>query len=140
MSTVLWANQLVDGEVVCEEEDYYALYRHTKRIDAICKSLKLKTLTSFCDFTDVRFNHGEIQLPPGATSSDDVMKVSGVWLDGAQAHHVLATVLDYVKTHKPRFGLFKNELADVQEELEAAVAFAQGAMQSGASFNFSVVE
>lgn len=139
MSTVLRANHLVEGEVVSEKEDYYALYKHAKRIDAICKSLNLKTLTSFCDLTDVRFNNGDFQLPPGASSTDDVMKVQGVWIEGKEAHKILSSVLAYVRDKKPRFGLLKNDLSEVLEELEASVRFAEQAASLQARFNFSVV-
>ena len=140
MSTVLWANQLANGEVVGENEDYYALYKHGKRIDAICKELKLRPLTSFCDFTDVKFNNDEFELPPGATSTNDVMKVSGVWIDASEAHEILVRVLQYVREKSPRFGLLKNELADVVEELEASIKFAEAAKTANAKFNFSVVQ
>lgn len=140
MSTVLWANQLLDGEVVSEGEDYYALYKHGSRLDAICKDLKLKPLTSRCDFTDVKFNNDEIELPPGAKSTDDVMKVSGVWMEGAQAHEILLRVREHMEDKKPRFGLLKNELPEVIEELAACAKFAEDAMKSGVKFNFSVVQ
>lgn len=140
MSTVLWANQLTHGEVVGENEDYYALYKHGKRIDGICKELKLKPLTSFCDFTDVRFNNNAFELPPGATSTNDVMKVSGVWIDGSEAHEILVQVLQYLREKRPRFGLLKNELEDVIEELEACIKFAEEAKLANAKFNFSVVQ
>ncbi|MBX3585446.1 MAG: hypothetical protein KF796_02290 [Ramlibacter sp.] len=140
MSTVLWANQLVNGEVVSENEDYYVLYKHGKRIDAICKELKLRPLTSFCDLTDVKFNNDESDLPPGAMSTNDVMKVSGVWIDGKEAHEVLDRVLQYVKEKSPRFGFLKNELSDVIDELEASIKFAEAAKTANAKFNFSVVQ
>lgn len=140
MSTVLWANQLANGEVVGEEEDYYALYKHAKRIDAICKELGLRPLTSFFDFTDVRFNNDEFELPPGAESTIDVMKVMGVWIDASEAHEVLVCVLQYLRDKSPRFGLLKNELAEVVEELEASIKFAEEAKKANAKFNFSVVQ
>jgi hypothetical protein len=85
MSTVLWANLLVDGKVECESEDRLALYKHAGKLDAIVRSLGLGSFRAICDTTDVRFNADEFDLPPGATSTQEVMAVEGAWMPLAEA-------------------------------------------------------
>lgn len=139
MSTVLWANMLVNGAVESEEADYDALYKHQKKLDSICKTLKLTPFEAFCDTTDAQFNMGEAELPPGVESTTDLMKAQGVWIDAAEAVEILGKVLAHVRSSKTRFGFLRDDHSAVVEELEASLAFAQKAAQAGARFNYCVV-
>jgi hypothetical protein len=56
MSTVLWSHSLIAGVVSSDQEDLHALYQHTRKLDAICKKLKLRALSSFVDNTDLLIN------------------------------------------------------------------------------------
>ncbi|MBC3881873.1 hypothetical protein H8K35_10705 [Undibacterium sp. LX40W] len=49
MSTVLWANLLQDGIVTSDEDDKYALYKHTDKLDRIAKNLGLSSFAAICD-------------------------------------------------------------------------------------------
>ncbi len=70
MSTVLWANALVDGEVETSEYDLYALYKHSKKLDKLSKKLGTISFVSTHDFTDVQFNLSDDELPHGMESTD----------------------------------------------------------------------
>ena len=139
MSTVLWANLLINGSVQSDAEDRYALFAHTKKLDALCKSLGLSPFADLCDSTDVRFNLDEFDLPDGMASTNDYMAVHGVWTDLPDAIGVLETLLRHIQEKSVRFGLLKNQHADVVTELTEVLAFAKAHPADEAKFNFSIV-
>ncbi len=63
MSTVLWANALLDGRVNSDQDDRYALYRHLDKLDRVCRSLGLPPLSDVCDTTDSRFRSATKRSP-----------------------------------------------------------------------------
>ncbi len=56
MSTVLWANLLLEGKVSSDENDNYALYKHSKKLDKLTRELGVSGFSSVQDFTDIQFN------------------------------------------------------------------------------------
>ncbi|RTL45637.1 MAG: hypothetical protein EKK53_05495 [Burkholderiales bacterium] len=139
MSTVLWANVLVSGEVKSEGADYGALYRHADKLDTLTRKLGLTSFRSICDMTDARFNTDELSLPPGMTSTDELMALQGTWVDTAQAITMLQALRQHVVDAKVRFGLLSNQHDEVVEELDAALAFAKAQVTQAPKFNFAVV-
>lgn len=138
MSTVLWANVLVDGSVRSEQEDRPALYKHAEKLDSISKSLGLPSFLATCDQTDVRFNLEDLALPEGMESTNDVMAVSGAWLSRMKAISLLQGLLAHIQSVNTRFGLLQNQHGAVVDELSGALAFLQ-AETHAEKFNFSVV-
>ncbi len=139
MSTVLWANYLVDGVVTSDQADKYALCRHTHKLDALCRESGITPLSEICDSTDMRVNVEDIELPEGMESTDELMARDGVWIDSQSAVTLLENLLDAVRSKKPRFGLLKDDRDDVVSELEESIAFAKNAAAKGARFNFAIV-
>lgn len=139
MSTVLWANVLVAGEVKSEGVDYGALYRHADKLDALTRQLGLTRFRSICDMTDARFNTDQLALPAGMTSTDELMAAQGVWVDTPQAIAMLQGLRQHILDGKVRFGLLTNQHEDVVHELAAALAFAKAQAATGPKFNFAVV-
>jgi len=139
MSTVLWANALLDGTVTSDQEDRDALYRHLDKLDEVCRSLGLTPLSEICDSTDMRFNVGDADLPEGMTSTNELMARDGVWLPGAEAVALLEELLAAVQERRMRFGLFRNDHDEVVRELSESLAFARTAASRGARFNFAMV-
>lgn len=139
MSTVLWANLLVSGQVTSDESDKFALYKHTEKLDAIGRKLGLVSFLEICDTTDLRFNADEFELPDGVESTNEVMATQGAWVDVAQAIKLLDGLLTHLRQNKVRFGLLSNDYEQVLSELSEALTFARTAQQSDVKFNFSVV-
>lgn len=139
MSTVLWANLLQDGIVSSDEDDKYALYKHTDKLDRIAKNLGLSSFAAICDTTDAQFNLSDEALPDGMESTNEVMALKGVWISAAQAQGLLSGLLEHVQKNQTRFGLFSNDHDAVVEELAQALSFAKSAKSPLAKFNFSVV-
>lgn len=139
MSTVLWANRLCDGVVKSDTSDKYALYRHSRKLDAVCKRSSGLSFTQLCDTTDLRFNIEDMALPEGLNSTDELMAREGVWQPAETAVRMLAAALAEIRDKKIRFGLLKNEHEDVVAELEESLRYAEEAADEGAQFNFSVV-
>jgi hypothetical protein len=139
VSTVLWANLLVDGKVECESEDRYALYKHADKLDALSKKLGLPSFQALCDTTDVRFNMDEFELPEGVESTSEVMAVDGAWLPIADAITMLERLLAHITEHQTRFGLLSNGHALVVEELGEVLAFAKAGVGRAQKFNFGIV-
>lgn len=139
MSTVLWANYLVDGAVTSDESDKAALHRHADKLDKLARSAKLGAFSSLLDFTDVKFNTTDAELPEGMESTDELMARDGVWVASADALAILGGILKVVVAEKPRFGLVKNDYDDIVSELTESIEVAKKADAAGARFNFSVV-
>lgn len=139
MSTVLWANYLVDDVVSSDESDKFALYEHLDQIDDICRDIGLVPLSDWCDSTDLAFNIGEEDdLPDGIDSTDELMAAGGVWTDAGVALDALEQLLATIQEKHIVFGDDNAHDAIVQE-LEESIACAQEAAAAGGKFNFSIV-
>lgn len=140
MSTVLWANQLYDGKVMSAQSDLYALYKHTRKLDRLCKKLGLSALSTMCDDTDMRLNFmTEMELPEGMTSTDELMARDGVWVDAAVAVDVLSKLLAHIQATREKFGLLRNDHDNVVAELKESLVVAEAATGNSAKFNFAIV-
>lgn len=139
MSTVLWSNLLVDGQVTSDQSDKPALHKYADQLDGLSKKLGLGSFLAICDSTDARFNLDDFELPEGMTSTDEVMARDGVWLDGAEAVRLLEGLLAHLRQHPVRFGFLTNDHAEVVSELAEALAFAKSGTPQAAKFNFSIV-
>ncbi|MBL9037282.1 MAG: hypothetical protein JNG84_02085 [Archangium sp.] len=140
MSTVLWANLLEGGAVRTDDSDKAALHRHTDALDTLGTKLGLGSFAELCDTTDLQFNMSDDdELPPGVESTNELMATKGAWRDLAPALKLLEALLSHLRQHRPRFGVFRNDLDDVIAELDEALTFAKTARAPDATFNFSVV-
>jgi hypothetical protein len=139
MSTVLWANVLIDGAVVSDETDHAALYTHADKLDAITKALQLPPFLAICDTTDQRFNLDDTELSPGMTSTNELMAVDGAWMPMSSAMSYLRALRDHIVARNVRFGLFTNQHVPVVAELDAVLAFASAQAPRATQFNFSIV-
>ncbi|MFT3735262.1 MAG: hypothetical protein QM776_09585 [Rhodocyclaceae bacterium] len=139
MSTVLWANVLVDGKVKSDQADHRALYKHAGKLDRVCRGLGLSGFLSVCDTTDQRFNLDDTDLPAGMSSTDEMMAASGVWMPIVEAVLWLQTLRDHIVSRNVRFGLLSNQYEQVLAELDEVLAFARAEAATAQQFNFSVV-
>lgn len=139
MSTVLWANTLLAGKVTSDEADKPALHRHADKLDQICRRTSQRSFLAICDHTDAEFNLNDDPLPPGMTSTNELMAIKGHWMDCADAVRMLQAALEHIRAEKTRFGLLRNDHDGVVEELQQAIAYAESGVVGGARFNFSVV-
>ena len=140
MSTVLWTNSLLDGRVETEESDKYALYRHTDKLDKICKTLNIPPFSTFCDSTDLRFNlDDKLELPEGMQSTNELMARDGVWLEAQEAVLWMEKLLAEIRSKKIKFGFLKDDHNNVVSELEESLVFARAAAAKQGKFNFSIV-
>lgn len=139
MSTVLWANVLVDGAVHTDDNDRHALYRHADRLDGLARDLGLPAFSAACDTTDLRFNFDDdLELPDGMASTSEVMAASGAWLARGDAVRLLDGLLAHIRERDVRFGLVRNQQREVLEEL-AGVRELLEAWPAAQKFNFAVV-
>jgi hypothetical protein len=139
LSTVLWANLLLAGEVKSAESDLSALYKHGERLDQLAKKLDQPSFLGICDTTDMRFNADEFTLPEGVDSTDVVMAKEGVWIELNTARRMLEALVGEIRGANIRFGLFQNQQAQVLEELSEVLSFIQEAPPAAEKFNFSIV-
>jgi len=140
MSTVLWANHLLkNGEVLSDETDKWALYKHAEKLDKLTNAAKLEPFSSLLDHTDVQFNMGDDELPEGMESTNELMAHDGVWKSAHTALTILNGLLAIISSVKPRFGVRKKDHAAVVAELCESIEYAKKASDAGAKFNFSVV-
>lgn len=139
MSTVLWANVLVNGVVVSDESDKRALYKYAKKLDKISKALNVTHFLSVQDFTDIQFNLSDQDLPEGMGSTNDLMAKAGVWVSGEEAVEMLQKLINYISSNKTKFGFLANESEAVINELTESLISANKAQSENGKFNFSVV-
>ena len=128
MSNVLWANILIDGEVICDEEDKYALYDRVEELEEISKQLSVHSFEGAQDFTDMQFCLSEEELPDGIESTDEIMAQEGTWICIEEAKKMISSILDKLKNDK-----------EIASELEQVLSFINENNKTGAKFNFSVV-
>ncbi|UOD31948.1 hypothetical protein INH39_09915 [Massilia violaceinigra] len=140
MSTVLWANYLIDGVVSSDQSDKYALHEHIDQVDEICRDTGLVPLSEWCDSTDLAFNIGDDDdLPDGIESTDELMATDGVWTDAGVAVDALEQLLAAIQEKRIVFGAEADAHDDIVQELEESIAYAQEAAAVNGKFNFSVV-
>lgn len=139
MSTVLWSNVLVDGKVKSWSEDKFALYKHSKKLDKLTKSLGVARFVDVQDFTDVKFNMSNEELPEGMQSTNELMAVNGVWISGERAVEMLEALISHIIKEKTGFGLLSNDHMEVLNELQESLEVAREAKEQNGKFNFSVV-
>ena len=139
MSTVLWANYLVDGKLVCDEADKYALYKYSKKLDKLARRLGVTPFLDLQDTTDLQYNLSESPLPDGVETTDELMAISGVWVEAADVVKMLEALLREIEAKNIKFGLLSNAQDDVIDELKESLTFAKQAEDLSAKFNFTVV-
>ena len=139
MSTVLWANYLVDGKVTCAEADLYALCKYADKLDKLCRTHDVLPFLDTHDSTDMQFNIGDAELPEGMESTDELMAINGTWVDAQVAVDMLETLLNVVRNERTRFGMLGNAHDEVVAELEESIEFAKQAAAKSARFNFALV-
>ena len=139
MSTVLWANYLVDGKVTCAESDLYALCKYADKLDKLCRKHDVLPFLDTHDSTDMQFNIGDGELPDGMESTDELMAINGTWVDAQAAVEMLETLLKVVRNEGTRFGMIRNAHDKVVAELEESIEFAKQAAAKSARFNFALV-
>ncbi len=139
MSIVYWSNALIGETVSSDSEDLYALYKHTKKLDALCSELGLQAISSFVDNTDLLVNLEQLDMPAGMECTDDLMAAQGTWVDARLASDVLEQLREYIEAKEVRFGLVNNARGDVMEELVLCNRFARAAAEQGGKFNLAMV-
>jgi len=139
MSTVLWANTLIDGAVDSDESDKFTLFRHSKKLEKLTNQLKVTSFISTQDFTDMQFNLSADDLPEGMESTDELMAEKGVWVSGVDAVVMLENLISHISTNKINFGLLKNDFEEILIELKDSLESAIKAKSANGMFNFSVV-
>lgn len=139
MSTVLWCNTLINNQLSSDESDKYFLYKHTKKLDKLCKSLSLPLFSSVQDCSDMEVNLGVIELPESMKSTDELMINSGVWLKGFDAVELINKIINSINSQNIKFGLIKSNTNELLLELEESLIMAENARIENGLFNFSVV-
>ncbi len=139
MSTVLWANVLIEGKVISDESDKYALYKHSKKLDRLTGDLKVSRFLEIQDLTDMQFNVSDEELSDGVESTNEIMAEKGVWISGEGAVEMLEKLISEISTKKIKFGIFSNDHDEIIRELNESLGFANKAKLSNGKFNYSVV-
>ncbi len=139
MSTVLWANTLINGVVDSDESDKYALYKHSKKLDRLTSQLNVTNFLSAQDFTDMRINVSDEDLPEGMESTDELMAKKGEWVTGVEAVRMLEILISHISSRSIKFGLLKNNSEEILIELKESLESAKIAKDANGKFNFSVV-
>ncbi|QIK38791.1 hypothetical protein GWK36_13280 [Caldichromatium japonicum] len=140
MSTVLWANYLLDdGEVVSDESDKWALFEYSDTLDEVASAAGLEPFSSLIDDTDFQFNLSDAdELPDGMESSDELMARDGVWRDAGEALVILNGLYDLLVQERPE-DIAEEDYDDLLNELSESIEYARQAHELGAKFNLAVI-
>lgn len=138
MSTVLWANHLINGEVKSDQSDKWALYKFAQALDKLAAAHGDQFFTSLFDYTDLQVTLGDRDMPDGMESTDELMAREGVWKSADDALSILDGLLAAM-TAATRPALAGDDHDAVVAELAESIEYAKRARAAGAKFNFSVV-
>ncbi len=140
MSTVLWANHLLNtGTVVSDEQDKWALYQYAATLDELAHAAKLEPFTSLLDHTDLQFQINDEDLPATIQSTNQLMAREGVWQSAHDALAILHGLLEVIHAEKTGIWDMKNDRDAIVAELSESIAYAEKAREINARFNFSVI-
>lgn len=140
MSTVLWANYLLDnGEVVSDESDKWALFEYSDVLDEVASAAGLEPFSTLIDDTDFQFNMSDAdELPDGIASTDELMARDGIWREAGEALAILNGLYDVLSQERPD-DIEEEDYEDLLEELSETIEFAKQAHELGAKFNLAVI-
>jgi len=139
MSSVIWVNSLRGGVVSSDQSDKAALYRHAGRLDQICSRHGLRKLSEFHDLTDMQCNLGLLQLPEGMRDTYQLMAEQGNWFDPAEGLEVVQGLRELLQAAPVRFGILRNDYAEVMADLLDCQRSMLQAQQEGGRFHLCVV-
>lgn len=121
------------------ESDKSAMRLYLKKLDGLCETAGVSTISSFCDPTDAQCNLEILDLPEGMDSTDALMAAQGVWIEADEAAKILDTLILRIRSEGTKFGLLRNEHDQILEELKESYDYAKSSAERGGKFNFSVV-
>ena len=115
------------------------IYKHSKKLDKLTRQLGVRSFLSAQDFTDLQFNLGDDELPPGVESTEQLMARNGTWMAAQDAVEMLSNLIRHIDERKIKFGFFSDDRDAVLQELEQSLAIAERANSVNGMLNFSVV-
>jgi hypothetical protein len=87
----------------------------------------------------MQFNISDDELPEGVESTDEIMAQNGVWVPGSEATRMLDELISHISSQKIKFGLFKDDVEEVLDELNKSLEVAKKARSANGMFNFAIV-
>ena len=140
MSTVLWVHYFTDGRITSDQQDLWAMYRYSDRLDSLCAKIGVRPLSEFHDTTDAEANLGPAPDESAGTFDAYVRMASrGKWFSPEEGLEIIDRLLDALRQNPLRFGLLKDRYVEVMAELSACRQAIDFARQQRAKFNLCVV-
>jgi len=79
LSTVLWANHLLNNGVAASDESgKWTLFKHAEKLDKLASVAGLELFSSLLDHTDIKFNMCNDELTKGMQSTNELMAHDGL--------------------------------------------------------------
>jgi hypothetical protein len=143
MSTVLWVRYLKDGNITNEQQDLWAMYHFSDRLDKLCATIGVRPLSEFHDAADVDEEEDHAPSPhESAGTLNEYLKMAsrGKWFPPQEGLDILDKLLDTLRRSPVRFGLLKDHYIEVMVDLVECRQSIEKARQQGAKINLCVVK
>jgi hypothetical protein len=144
MSTaVLRVHYLKDGSITSEEQDLWAIYHFSSRLDRLCAKIGVRPLSEFYDATAVDAEEDPAPAPdePVGTLHAYLRTASrGKWFSPEEGLDILDKLLDTLRRSPVRFGLLKDRYIEVMVDLAACRQSIDEARGQKAKFKLCVVK
>jgi hypothetical protein len=143
MSTVLWVRYLKNGSITSEQQDLWAMYHFSDRLDRLCANIGVRPLSEFHDATDVDAEEDLAPAPhESAGTLNEYLRMAsrGQWFPPEEGLDILDKLLDTLRRSPVRFGLLKDRYIEVMVDLVECRQSIEKARQQGAKFKLCVVK
>jgi hypothetical protein len=143
MSTVLRVRYLKNGNITSEQQDLWALYHFSDRLDRLCANLGVRPLSGFHDAAEMEEEEDPAPVPhesAGTLNEYLTMASRGQWFPPEEALDILDKLLDSLRRSPVRFGLLKDHYIEVMVDLAECRQSIEKVRQEGAKFKLCVVK
>jgi hypothetical protein len=143
MSTVLRVHFLKDGSITSEQQDLWAIYHFSSRLDKLCADIGVQPLSEFHDAmaVDAEWDLACAPDEPVGTLHAYLRTASrGQWFSPEEGLDILDKLLDTLRQSPVRFGLLKDRYIEVMVDLAACRESIDQARQQKAKFKLCVVK
>ena len=143
MSTVLWVRYLKNGSITSEQQDLWAMYHFSDRLDRLCAKIGVRPLSEFHDAADADAEEDLAPAPhESAGTLHEYLKMAsrGPWFPPEEGLDILDKLLDSLRRSPVRFGLLKDRYIEVMVDLVECRQSIEKARQQGAKFKLCVVK
>jgi hypothetical protein len=141
MSTVLCVHYLKDGSITSEEQELWAMYHFSDRLDRLCAKIGTRPISEFCETTEAEADVA-IRTEETVGTLDSYLRAAsrGQWFPPEEGLVTIDRLLDALRKSPMRFGLLKDHYVEIMVDLVACRQSLDKARQQKAKFRLCLAE